>query len=114
MYYFAASVLHVYLLQFFIGIADAMVVPALYSIFTRHIDRGKEAFEWALYSSFSLGAGSALGGVAGGILGAALGFRTVFPMVGILTFVATIMLVFLKPYILPKVPSRPARIFIEK
>lgn len=114
LYYFATHITHIYLLQFCIGIADAMVIPPFYAIFTRHIDKGKEGFEWSLFSSFSIGAGSAFGAIVGGVLGSAIGTRAVFPMVGILTFVATIMLVFLKPYILPKVPSSAPRIFIEK
>lgn len=114
LYYFATTITHVYLLQLLIGAADAMVIPPFYAIFTRHVDKGKEAFEWSLFSSFSIGAGSALGAVLGGTLGASIGFRAVFPMVGILTFVATIMLVFLRPYILPKVSSAAPRIFIEK
>ncbi len=114
LYYFAATTVHVYILQFFIGIADAMVIPPFYAIFTRHIDKGKEGFEWALFSSFSIGAGSALGGILGGALATLIGFRAVFPMVGILTFVATIMLIFLKPYILPRVQPGAPRIFIEK
>lgn len=114
LYYFATHITHVYLLQFCIGIADAMVIPPFYAIFTRHIDKGKEGFEWSLFSSFSIGAGSAFGAIAGGVLGSAIGMRAVFPMVGILTFVATIMLVFLKPYILPKVSSEAPRIFIGK
>lgn len=114
LYYFASHITHIYLLQFFIGAADAMVIPPFYAIFTRHIDKGKEGFEWSLFSSFSVGAGAALGALLGGVLGAVVGFRAVFPMVGILTFVATIMLIFLKPYILPKVGSNSPRIFIEK
>ncbi|MEK7082319.1 MAG: MFS transporter, partial [Patescibacteria group bacterium] len=114
LYYFAANITHVYLLQFFIGVADAMVIPPFYAIFTRHIDKGQEGFEWSLFSSFSVGAGAALGAVLGGALGVSVGFRAIFPMVGILTFIATIMLVFLKPYILPKTPAGAPRIFIEK
>ncbi len=114
LYYFATTTTDVYILQFFIGIADAMVIPPFYAIFTRHIDKGREGFEWALFSSFSIGAGSALGGILGGALATLIGFRAVFPMVGILTLVATIMLIFLKPYILPRVQSGAPRIFIEK
>lgn len=114
LYFFAADIAHVYFLQFLIGTADAMIIPPFYAIFTRHIDKGKEAFEWALFSSFSIGAGSAFGAIMGGLIGSALGFRAVFPMVGVLTFVAAVMLMFLKPYILPKVPQTSPRIFIEK
>ncbi len=114
LYYFASNIAHIYTLQFCIGIADAMVIPPFYAIFTRHIDKGKEGFEWSLFSSFSVGAGSALGAIGGGALATIVGFRAVFPIVGMFTFVATIMLMFLKPYIRPKVPPGAARIFIEK
>lgn len=114
LYYFVTDIWHVYLLQFLIGVGDSFLVPPFYAIFTRHIDKGKEGFEWALYSSFSLGAGAALGGALGGILATVVGFRAMFPLVGMLTFIATIMLMFLRPYILPKVPEDHLRIFIEK
>ncbi len=114
LFYFATHVWHIYLLQFLLGIGDAFLVPPFYAIFTRHIDKGQEGFEWALYSSFSIGAGSAFGGAVGGLLATAVGFRAIFPLVGIMAFVATLMLAFLRPYILPKVPQNAARIFVEK
>ncbi len=114
LYYFAGDIWHIYALQFLLGIGDAMLVPPFYAIFTRHIDRGKEGFEWSLYSSFSLGAGSALGGAVGGLLGTALGFRALFPVVGLLTFIASVMLIFLRPYIRPRVRPDHIRIFVEK
>ena len=114
LYYFATDMWHIYLLHFLIGVGDSLLVPPFYAIFTRHIDKGQEGFEWSLYSSFSLGAGSALGGAIGGILATLIGFRAVFPLVGILAFVATVMLIFLRPYILPKVPGDRIRIFVEK
>lgn len=114
LYYFATHVWHIYLIHFVIGIADAMLVPPFYAIFTRHIDKGEEGFEWALYSSFSLGAGSALGGAIGGILASVVGFRAMFLVVGLLVFIFSIILLFLRPYIRPKVPTGVIRIPAEK
>lgn len=114
LYYFASQVWHIYLLQMLLGVGDAFLVPPFYAIFTRHIDKGQEGFEWALYSSFSIGAGAAFGGAVGGLLATMIGFRAVFPLVGILAFIATLMLMFLRPYILPKVPKHPVRMFIQK
>lgn len=114
LYYFANQTWHVYTLSFLIGIGDALLVPPFYAIFTRHIDKGREGFEWALYSSFSLGAGSALGGALGGMLATIVGFRAIFPVIGMLTFLATIILLFLKPYILPRVQNGHPRIFVER
>lgn len=114
LYYFAASVWHIYTLHFLIAVADAMLVPPFYAIFTRHIDKGREGLEWSLYSSFALGAGSALGGAAGGILATLVGFRIVFPLVGFLTLIATIILLFLRPYIMPRVPGDHVRMLLDR
>lgn len=114
LYYFASEVWHIYLLHFFIAIADAMLVPPFYAIFTRHIDKGNEGFEWTLYSSFSLGAGSALGGAVGGILATVVGFRLVFPLVAFLNFISGVILLFLRPYLLPKVTGDQFRILMDR
>lgn len=114
LYFFATHAWHIYALHFLIAIADAMLVPPFYAIFTRHVDKGKEGFEWSLYSSFSLGAGTALGSALGGILATVAGFRVVFLFTGVLTFIFSVMLLFLRPYIRPKVPPDGARILIER
>ena len=114
LYYFAMETWHIYSLQFLLAVGDSLLVPPFYAIFTRHIDKGREGFEWSLWSSFSMGAGSAFGGAVGGLLGTAIGFRGIFPIVGVLTFIATIMMLFLRSYILPKVPSDTTRLFLEK
>lgn len=113
LYYFASTVWHIYALHFLIGIADAMLVPPFYAIFTRHIDKGREGFEWSLYSSFSLGAGYAIGGAVGGLLATLVGFRAVFLLTGFLTFLFSIMLLFLRPYIRPKVAEEVRRVFVD-
>jgi predicted MFS family arabinose efflux permease len=113
LYYFANEVWHVYAIHALLAIGDAMIVPPFYAIFTRHIDKGKEGFEWALYSSFSIGAGSALGGALGGILATLVGFQAIFPMVGVLSLVASVMLFFLLPYIRPKGEELKPRIYVD-
>ena len=114
LYYFATQIWHIYALHFLIAVADSMLVPPFYAIFTRHIDKGREGFEWSLYSSFSLGAGMALGGAVGGILATIAGFRVVFLLTSVLTLVFTIMLLFLRPYIRPKVPQEATFIMGDK
>jgi len=114
LYYFATQVWHIYGLNFLIAIADAMLVPPFYAIFTRHVDSGKEGFEWSLYSSFSLGAGTALGSAIGGLLATVIGFRAVFLLTSVLTFIFTIILFFLRPYLKPKVPSGTTPLIFER
>lgn len=114
LYYFAATAWHIYAINFLIAVADAMLVPPFYAIFTRHVDKGKEGFEWSLYSSFSLGGGTAIGGAVGGILATIAGFRVVFLLTSVLTFIFTIMLLFLRPFIKPKVTEDTVRILIDR
>lgn len=113
-FYFSREVWHIYLLQFLIAVGDAFAVPPFYAIFTRHLDPQSTGFEWALRSSFSLGAGSAIGGALSGILAAAIGIRAVYLLNGTLMLVGLIIMFFLRPYIRPKVPTSVGRVFMEQ
>ncbi|OGZ32870.1 MAG: hypothetical protein A2V69_00650 [Candidatus Portnoybacteria bacterium RBG_13_40_8] len=72
---------HVYLLEGIYAFGMAMAIPAWPAIFTRHIDKGKEAFEWSLEST-ALSFGSGVTGALGGILVAKFGFNLVFLVAG--------------------------------
>lgn len=113
LYYWVSSIWQIYALQFALGVADAFFVPPFYAIFTRHIDKGKEGFEWSLYSSFSIGVGTALGGALGGIFGTLAGFRVVFLITGLLGLIASSTLFFLRPYLLTKVPQDVKRMPLD-
>ena len=107
LFYFANELWQVLLLQALIGVGDAFAVPPIYAIFTRHIDRGEEGYDWTLESSFSLGAGSAIGSAFAGVLVGAIGIRNLFLVNGGLMAIGFIILLFLRPYILPRVPPPP-------
>lgn len=113
-FFVAHKVWHIYIFQAMWGVADALLVPPIYAIFSRHLDKGHEGFEWALRSSFAFGAGSALGGALGGIIAGIFGLRSVFLFTGFGVILGTIVLLFLKPHILPKVKPVQGRIFIEQ
>jgi hypothetical protein len=71
-YFFATQIWHVFLLEFIRGIAMACVVPAWYGIFTRHINKGWEAFSRSVQSTglgFAAGFSAALGGLVATFLG---------------------------------------------
>lgn len=114
LFYLADRVWHIYVIQLIIALGDAFVVPPFYAIFTRHVDPNSEGFEWSLYSSFSLGAGSALGAALAGVLASTLGIRPLFLINGTLMLLGLIVLLFLRPYIRPKVPTPVGRVFIEQ
>lgn len=114
LFYFATEIWHIYAIQGIIALGDALIVPPLFGIFIRHIDAGSEGFEYTLQSSFSFGAGGALGGVLSGVLAGVVGIRNLYLINGTLMLVGWIILLFLKPYIRPKVPSPIGRVFIEQ
>jgi len=113
-YFFAHEVWHVFALQGLSGIADALLVPPFYAVFTRHLDKGREGFEWSFRSSLSYGGGAALGGILGGFLLAAVGFRYVFVIAATVYASSALVLMFLKPFVLPKAPKDVRRVFVEQ
>jgi MFS family permease len=90
-YIFATLPWHIYVLQAVFGIGMAMTLPSWCAIFTRHIDKGREAFEWSLQSS-SVGLGTGITGAVGGILVSSLGFYALFVIVGILVIAGDLLL----------------------
>ena len=112
-YFFASAVWHVYLLQGLLGVADSFLLPPFYAIFTRHIDKGSEGFEWSVRSSLSFGGGAALGGALGGILLGIVGFRKIFLIAALFNILSVIALSFMGPYIMPRTRKPVRRIPLE-
>ena len=81
-YIFSFLPWHVYLCQGIYSLGMAMNIPGWCAIFTRHIDKGKEAFEWSTRSTF-IGIGAGISGALGGVIAAKLGFNILFTGVGI-------------------------------
>jgi hypothetical protein len=82
---------HIYAFHALHAVGMAMVIPSWSAIFTRHIDKGREAFEWSLRST-ALGFAAGITGALGGILAAAYGFNIIFILVGSLSMVSSLML----------------------
>ncbi len=79
-YFFATQVWHVFLLEIIRGLTMACIVPAWYGIFTRHINKGWEAFSWSIQST-SLGFATGLAAAFGGLIATFLGFKYVFILI---------------------------------
>jgi len=86
---------HIYLWQVVHAVGMAMSLPSWLAIFTRHIDKGKEGFEWSLETT-SVGMGAGIAGGLGGIIAGYLGFNVLFILVSGLNFVAGICLLFIR------------------
>ena len=113
--YLVASIpTHIYLIQALMGFALALNVPALYGVFTRHLDKHYESFEWSVYSVISYSFATAGAGAAGGIIADVFGFKTLFTVSGLFfLFSALLSLLFLRRYVSKQsIRPRPAGIAV--
>ena len=92
---FMTKVWHLYAVQSLHGLGMAFYVVSWYGIFSRHLDKNKVAFEWAMNSS-SLGFASGIMAFAGGYIANNFGFVYVFGAAGILSAIAA-MIIFMVP-----------------
>ena len=100
-YAFSSQPWHIFTLEFIRAIAMACVVPTWAAIFTRHIDRGREAFSWSLEST-GIGFAAAFAGALGGILTSILGFKIVFVLVSLFGIISSSVLLLIRNQIFPK------------
>jgi len=105
-YFFSTHIAHIFLLEFFRGLAMACVVPSWSGIFTRHIDKGWEAFSWSLEST-GIGFAAGLAGAFGGILATAVGFKTVFILTTIFGLTASSLLFLIRPKLFARDHFKP-------
>ena len=82
-YIFSSLPWHIYLCQVIYAVGMGMNIPGYTAIFTRHIDKGQEAFDWSVRSAL-IGFGSGLAGASGGIIASYFGFHALF--VGVIIF----------------------------
>lgn len=94
-YLFSTAPWHIYFFQVIHAVGMAMALPSWLAIFTRHIDKGKEAFEWSMETT-SIGAGAGIAGGLGGIVASIFGFKILFIFVSALTLFAAILLLLVK------------------
>lgn len=90
---------HLYALEMWGGVGWGCLMAAYYGLFARHVDRGREGFEWSLFSVGSLTISTAIGGALGGMYADAFGFRALFITAGISNAIAVLLLLLLYPYL---------------
>jgi len=83
-YIFSYLPWHVYLLQAIYALGMGMNVPGYSAIFTRHIDKNREAFDWSVRTAL-IGLGSGVSGALGGIIANRFGFNVLF--IGVAIFI---------------------------
>jgi len=108
MYLMASEVFHLYLIAAIYGIGIGFTVPPWYAIFSRHLDKFQESFEWSL-DSISIGIAAAGAAAIGGILAEKFGFHFVFVIGGMLAILGGAMQLKIFNYIRRKVPHGQVR-----
>lgn len=111
-YIFSSLAWHVYLLQALYALGIGMNTPGYTAIFTRHIDKGREAFDWSVRSAF-VGIGAGVAGALGGIVAHHFGFDTLFIGVSIFVLVSAFLPVFIVKEMIPK-DKKSAKIIVAK
>lgn len=81
-YIFSYLPWHIYFLQVIYAFGMGMNIPGYTAIFTRHVDKGKEAQSWSTRTAF-VGVGAGIAGALGGIIAHRFGFISLFVGVGI-------------------------------
>jgi len=111
---------HIYALQAVWAVAMAMLVPSRNAVFSRFLDKGREAFAWGIDSTI-MGLGTGICGAFGGLIVALFGFRAVFFFAGIGTMLSALLLLVTHKHIHPAdgyfpdfFPSFPKRIKTKK
>ncbi len=101
LYIFIQSPLHLYLVQIVYALGAAMNFPGWIAMFTRHVDKGREGFEWSLYNTaISIGAG--ITGALGGLFAEKFGFILLFVIMGFLNIIGTFFLLLIRKGIMLK------------
>lgn len=106
-YIFASKPIHLYVIHGFYGFIMAWVVPAWYSIFTRHVDKWRISFEWSLDSVFSVGLAAAGATALGGYIADRFGFTTLFLLASVVSVFSSLLLLGLINHLAPRKRLEP-------
>ncbi len=91
----------VYIVEALHAAGLALYAVSWQSIFSRHLDKDRVSFDWALDST-AIGIATGVSGLVGGIVASWLGFSAVFVSVGVLSAVSALILIMVPDIVLPK------------
>jgi len=94
-YFFADHINYIYLAEALHGLGSGLAFPAWLGLWSTHLDKGHESFEWSLYSTM-VGVGSAITAAVGAAITEFVGFNLTFLMVGVMSIAGFVALFFLK------------------
>ena len=99
LYLLVETPLHIYIVQFILALGGALAIPSWYAMFSRHLDKLKEAFEWSLNSSITFGLGVGVASAVGGLIAEAFGFQAIFILAGVVGVTSAVTLIPIYKYL---------------
>ncbi len=93
-YIFADHMNYIYVAEAIHGIGSGLAFPAWLGLWSTHLDKGHESFEWSLYSTV-VGLGSAVTAAGGAAIAQFIGFNLTFALVEVMVIFGFIVLFFL-------------------
>ncbi|OHB22416.1 MAG: hypothetical protein A3J67_00065 [Parcubacteria group bacterium RIFCSPHIGHO2_02_FULL_48_10b] len=99
LYLFIRTPDQLYLVQMIMAVGGALAMPPWFAMFTKHIDKSRENYEWSINSSLSFGLGAGVLGAVGGIIAKYYGFDAVFVVAGAFAIASAMLLLPLYKYL---------------
>jgi len=93
-YIFSSRMEYIYLAQLIHGIGSGLAYPAWLGIWSINLDRKQESFEWSLYSTLT-GLGTAATAGVGAAIAQFIGFTFTFVLVGVMSLIGCVVLLWL-------------------
>ena len=90
-YILSKSIYHIYAAQIIHGVGSGLAYPTWLGLWSTHLDKNCESFEWSLYST-SVTIGTAISAAIGAGIAEYLGFTFTFVFVGISSFLGCLIL----------------------
>jgi MFS family permease len=110
-YLISTKIWHFYIAEIIYGLGGGLAYPAWFSLFANNLTKGKQGFEWSIYSGL-VGIGAAVSAFIGSFMATKLGFPITFLISGILALAGMLILLGLQKNNLKSI--LPGEIFINK
>lgn len=91
LYIFSRHINLIFLAQIIHGLASGLAYPAWLGIWSTHMDKGKESYEWSMYSTL-VSVGTAISGAIGAAVAEFIGFTMTFILVGLVSLMGCLIL----------------------
>ena len=103
-YIFSTHVNYIYLAQIIYGLGSGLAYPTWLGLWSTHLDKKHESFEWSLYSTLT-GLGTAMTAVIGAAIAEFIGFDYTFLLAGVMSLLGGLILIRLNGKEKPISPS---------